>query len=87
MFDKMTMKDVASCKSIHSYGVRRCIFGVAPNSLPDMYSKCGEENLAHRIFHWMRVNNDVPWVTRMAGYVQHGGGGAEGVIFQVMEII
>ncbi|KAL2329611.1 hypothetical protein Fmac_017192 [Flemingia macrophylla] len=66
------LEDVASCKSIHGYVVRRCNFGVVSNSLIDMYSKCGEVNLACRIFDQMRVKDDVSWATMMAGYVHHG---------------
>lgn len=49
------LEDVDSCKSIHGYVVRRCVFGVVSNSLIDMYSKCGEVKLAHQIFDQMWV--------------------------------
>ena len=66
------LEDIDSCKSIHSYMVRRCICGTVLNSLIDMYSKCGEVNVAHRIFDQMWAKDDVSWATMMTGYVHHG---------------
>ncbi|XP_027349912.1 pentatricopeptide repeat-containing protein At2g39620 [Abrus precatorius] len=75
------LEDVDSCKSIHCYVVRRCIFGVVSNSLIDMYSKCGEVNLARQVFDQMRHNDDVSWATMMAGYVHHG------CFFEVLQLL
>ncbi|CAJ1840481.1 unnamed protein product [Sphenostylis stenocarpa] len=66
------LEDVNSCKSINCYVVRRHAFGVVSNALIDMYSKCGEVNLARRIFDRMQVKDDVSWATMMAGYVRYG---------------
>jgi len=66
------LEDIDSCKSIHGYVVRRCIFGGVSNSLIDMYSKCGDVNLARQVFDQMRAKDDVSWATMMAGYVHHG---------------
>ncbi|KAK7340864.1 hypothetical protein VNO77_21580 [Canavalia gladiata] len=65
------LEDVDSCKSIHGYVVRRCIFGVVSNSLIDMYSKCDDVNMARQVFDQMRAKDDVSWATMMAGYVHH----------------
>ncbi|KAF7806972.1 pentatricopeptide repeat-containing protein [Senna tora] len=66
------LADIDICKSIHAYVVRRSIFGSVLNSLIDMYSKCGEVNIARQIFDKMRVQDDVSWATMMAGYVHNG---------------
>lgn len=75
------LEDVGSCKSINCYVVRRGLFGVVSNSLIDMYSKCGEVNLARRIFDEMQVKDDVSWATMMAGYVHHG------CFFEVLQLL
>ncbi|KHN13884.1 Pentatricopeptide repeat-containing protein [Glycine soja] len=75
------LEDVDSCKSIHGYVVRRCVFGVVSNSLIDMYSKCGEVKLAHQIFDQMWVKDDISWATMMAGYVHHG------CYFEVLQLL
>ncbi|RDX80066.1 Pentatricopeptide repeat-containing protein, partial [Mucuna pruriens] len=75
------LEDVDSCKSIHGYVVRRCVFGVVSNSLIDIYSKCGNVNLARRIFDQMRDKDDVSWATMMAGYVHHG------CYFEVLQLL
>ncbi|XP_050885321.1 pentatricopeptide repeat-containing protein At2g39620 [Lathyrus oleraceus] len=76
------LEDIGACASIHGYVVRRgiCDLVSISNSLIDMYSKCGEIHLAHRIFDRMRVMDDVSWATMMAGYVQHG------CYFEVLEL-
>ncbi|KAK7273048.1 hypothetical protein RIF29_14094 [Crotalaria pallida] len=67
------LEDVHSCKAIHGFVVRKCICGGAVwNSLIDMYSKCGEVNVAHQLFDKMRAKDDVSWATMMAGYVNSG---------------
>ncbi|KAK7295699.1 hypothetical protein RJT34_18610 [Clitoria ternatea] len=75
------LEDVDSCKCIHGYVVRRCIFSMISNSLIDMYSKCGELNLAHRVFDQMRDKDDISWATMMAGYVHHG------CFFEVLQLL
>ncbi|XP_061374414.1 pentatricopeptide repeat-containing protein At2g39620 [Gastrolobium bilobum] len=75
------LKDVDSCRSIHGYVVRRCIYGVVSNSLIDMYSKCGEVNSARQIFDQMQAKDDVSWATMMAGYVQYG------CFFEVLQLL
>lgn len=66
------LADVDTCKSIHAYVIRRSIFGSVPNSLIDMYTKCGEVNVARQIFDRLRIQDDVSWATMMAGYVHNG---------------
>ncbi|XP_028786655.1 pentatricopeptide repeat-containing protein At2g39620 [Neltuma alba] len=66
------LADVDACKSIHAYVVRRSMSGSVSNSLIDMYSKCGEVNVARQIFDQMWVQDDVSWATMMAGYVHNG---------------
>ncbi|KAK7394231.1 hypothetical protein VNO78_14753 [Psophocarpus tetragonolobus] len=66
------LEDIGSCKAIHGYAVRRSVFSVVSNSLIDMYSKCGEVNLARQLFYQMQVKDDVSWATMMVGYVHHG---------------
>ncbi|XP_027926887.1 pentatricopeptide repeat-containing protein At2g39620 [Vigna unguiculata] len=75
------LEDVRCCTSINCYVIRRRVFGVVSNSLIDMYSKCGEVNLARRIFDEMQVKDDVSWATMMAGYVHHG------CFFEVLQLL
>ncbi|KAL5569132.1 hypothetical protein UlMin_025707 [Ulmus minor] len=62
------LEDRDSCRSVHGYVVRRD-FGIAVlNGLIDMYSKCGDVDVARRVFDGMHRRDDITWGTVMAGY-------------------
>ena len=60
--------DFDSCRSIHGYAVRRDFGTAVSNGLIDMYSKCGEVDVARWVFDMMQGRDDISWGTMMAGY-------------------
>ncbi|PON49462.1 DYW domain containing protein [Parasponia andersonii] len=63
--------DFHSCKSIHGYAVRRDFGTAVSNGLIDMYFKCGDVDVARRVFNMMRGRDDISWGTIMAGYARN----------------
>ncbi|KAK3034421.1 hypothetical protein RJ639_033692 [Escallonia herrerae] len=64
--------DVKSCKAIHGYVCKRCFPSAVSNGLIDTYSKCGNVDVARKVFDRMWGLDDVSWGTMMAGYVHNG---------------
>ncbi|WCJ19766.1 Tetratricopeptide repeat (TPR)-like superfamily protein [Euphorbia peplus] len=66
-----------SGKQIHAYALRNQ-FGsdvvVVANCLINMYSKCGDNDVARIVFNNMKHRNTVSWNTLMTGYGMHGHG-------------
>ncbi|KAK6918093.1 Pentatricopeptide repeat [Dillenia turbinata] len=61
-------------KRIHSYlnenKLNRDVF--VGNALVDMYLKCGDVELAHKVFNEMRMKNVVSWNSMISGLTQQG---------------
>lgn len=66
------LADIDSCRCIHGYVIRRDLSSVVSNGLIDMYSKCGDVDLARKVFDMMQGRDDVLWGTMMAGYASNG---------------
>ncbi|XP_068650600.1 pentatricopeptide repeat-containing protein At5g16860 [Aristolochia californica] len=64
-------------KEIHAYVIRnryeRAMLFVT-NCLIDMYAKCGDIDIARRVFDKMLKRNAVSWTSLMTGYGMHGRG-------------
>ncbi|EEF41109.1 pentatricopeptide repeat-containing protein, putative [Ricinus communis] len=61
-------------KCIHGYAIRKMFLPhlVLETALVDMYGKCGELELAKRVFSQIDEKNLVSWNTMIAAYVQNG---------------
>ncbi|CAL5365827.1 unnamed protein product [Camellia sinensis] len=65
--------DIRPCKSFHGYVIRRVFPQAVLNGLIDVYSKCGNVDIARLVFDRMWGRDDVSWGTMMAGYAHNGG--------------
>ncbi|PRQ59072.1 putative tetratricopeptide-like helical domain-containing protein [Rosa chinensis] len=66
--------DIDSCRCIHGYVVRRELGSEVSNGLVDMYCKCGDVDVARRVFEMVQGGGDdggVLWGTMMAGYASN----------------
>ncbi|XP_010242634.1 PREDICTED: pentatricopeptide repeat-containing protein At2g39620 [Nelumbo nucifera] len=59
------------CRSVHGFIVRREFPSVVSNGLIDLYSKCGNVDIAHQVFDRMQGRDDVSWGTMMSGYAHN----------------
>lgn len=64
--------NIQLCRSIHGYVFRRDFSSAVSNGLIDLYSKCGDVDIAHKVFDQMAGRDDVSWGTMMAGYAHNG---------------
>nr|UPT48900.1 pentatricopeptide repeat protein AaPPR1035 [Agave angustifolia]UPT49142.1 pentatricopeptide repeat protein AaPPR613 [Agave angustifolia]UPT49192.1 pentatricopeptide repeat protein AaPPR1169 [Agave angustifolia] len=75
-------------KEIHAYVIRNRyespVLFVA-NCLIDMYSKCGDIDVARRVFDKMPQKNAVSWTSLMTGYGVHGCGDDAILVFEAMQ--
>jgi len=75
-------------KEIHAYVIRNRyespVLFVA-NCLIDMYSKCGDIDVARRVFDKMPQKNAVSWTSLMTGYGVHGRGDDALLVFEAMQ--
>jgi len=74
-------------KWVHGYlkahGIRITVFfGTA---LVDMYSKCGEVQLAMEVFQRMEDKNVLAWTTMIKGLAMHGRGSEALMLFTQMQ--
>ncbi|KDP29839.1 hypothetical protein JCGZ_18414 [Jatropha curcas] len=72
--------DIDACRSLHGYVTRRGFVAIVSNGLIDMYSKCGNIDMACQIFEQMQDRNDISWQTMMAGYAHNE------CFFEVLEL-
>ncbi|XP_004308878.1 PREDICTED: pentatricopeptide repeat-containing protein At2g39620 [Fragaria vesca subsp. vesca] len=68
------LADIDSCRCIHGFVVRRELSFEVLNGLVDMYSKCGDVDVARRVFDMMQGGDEdgVLWGIMMAGYASNG---------------
>ncbi|KAG8651310.1 hypothetical protein MANES_07G112600v8 [Manihot esculenta] len=66
-----SLGDIDACRSIHGYVIRRGFDAVVSNGLIDMYSKCGDIDMASHVFKQMQDRDDISWRTMMAGYAHN----------------
>ncbi|CAK9179038.1 unnamed protein product [Ilex paraguariensis] len=61
-------------KEIHSFMIKSALLSdlFAESALIDMYAKCGNLDLACRVFDMMEVKNEVSWNSVIAAYGNHG---------------
>uniref|UniRef100_A0A1D1ZLU0 Pentatricopeptide repeat-containing protein At4g14820 n=1 Tax=Anthurium amnicola TaxID=1678845 RepID=A0A1D1ZLU0_9ARAE len=55
------------------------------NALIDMYSKCGSQARACRVFEEMPLRNVISWTSMINGYAMHGDGGSALKMFDKMK--
>ncbi|XP_022155841.1 pentatricopeptide repeat-containing protein At3g63370, chloroplastic isoform X2 [Momordica charantia] len=65
-------------KEIHGYLMRKgfAIFGSVASSLVDMYSRCGNIEIAERVFHGIKCKDLILWTTMINANGMHGRGKA-----------
>ncbi|KAF2296011.1 hypothetical protein GH714_035661 [Hevea brasiliensis] len=66
-----SLGDIDACSTIHGYVIRRGFDAVVSNGLIDMYSKCGNIDVASQVFKQMQDRNDISWITMMTGYAHN----------------
>ncbi|KAJ9684198.1 hypothetical protein PVL29_016604 [Vitis rotundifolia] len=66
------LSNIELCRSIHGYVFRRDFSSAVSNGLIDLYSKCGDVDVARKVFDQMVDQDDVSWGTMMAGYAHNG---------------
>lgn len=75
-------------KEIHAYVIRNRYESpmlYVANCLIDMYSKCGDIDIAKCIFNRMAQKNAVSWTSLMTGYGVHGRGDDAVFVFEAMQ--
>ncbi|KAF0899828.1 hypothetical protein E2562_024861, partial [Oryza meyeriana var. granulata] len=74
-------------KWVHGYlkanNIRITVF--LGTALVDMYSKCGEVQLAMEVFNGMKEKNVLAWTTMIKGLAMHGRGSEALMLFSQME--
>ncbi|KAI5076871.1 hypothetical protein GOP47_0008936 [Adiantum capillus-veneris] len=71
--------DVVKGKEIHAWVARECLLEnnmVIASALVDMYTKCGELELAQGVFDSVPSRDKVSWTALITGYALHGYGEA-----------
>ncbi|OWM85426.1 hypothetical protein CDL15_Pgr019050 [Punica granatum] len=73
-------------KEVHGWIFRNGVEvdSVLGNSILDMYVKCGELNIAERLFHSLEEINIVSWNVMLGGYVNNGEAGKSLAFFKAM---
>ncbi|KAK1270328.1 Pentatricopeptide repeat-containing protein [Acorus gramineus] len=73
-------------KLIHAYVLRRGFESIVPvpNALIVMYAKCGDLELARRVFDGIRKRDVVSWNSMILGYAIHGLGREAIQVFEEM---
>jgi pentatricopeptide repeat protein len=61
-------------KEIHGYTIRRGILAnvFVGSALIDMYAKCGNIDIAHKVFYQLPERNVVSWTAMIVAYGMHG---------------
>ncbi|XP_047950952.1 pentatricopeptide repeat-containing protein At3g22690 [Salvia hispanica] len=75
MASSAELSELSLGKQCHAYVLRNSLWSwdSVGNSLIDMYSKCGEQGLARRVFDQMSVNRTVvSWNSLLAGFARNG---------------
>ncbi|PKI52420.1 hypothetical protein CRG98_027173 [Punica granatum] len=68
------LDELALGRSCHAYALRNGLerWENISNAMIDMYMKCGETELACRVFDWMPNRTTVSWNSLIAGYIKNG---------------
>eukprot|EP01018_Ginkgo_biloba_P031290 Gb_27322 [translate_table: standard] len=75
-------------KSIHGYIIRSGFDSdiLVGTALIDLYAKCGDIEIAHRLFDKMAKRNVVSWNAMIAGYAQKGHANEALALFHQMQL-
>lgn len=74
-------------KEIHGYTIRRGILAnvFVGSALIDMYAKCGNVDIAQKVFYQLPEKNVVSWTAMIVGYGMHGLSGDAFTFFSQMQ--
>lgn len=75
-------------KEIHNYAIKRELQSNVSvgSALVDMYAKCGNVEIARKVFDKMNKRDVILWTSLIAGYAMHGYGENALALFRHMEM-
>ncbi|KAI3504817.1 hypothetical protein L1887_26542 [Cichorium endivia] len=80
--------DTKKSQSVHGYAIRHAFFQDLPvvNSILSMYAKCGEVEMAEKIFNKSKQRNTITWNSMLTCYTQNGLANEALFLFEQMKL-